>query len=76
MNLAIVLCDIFNTLSGASLAWEISVQDQLTAEAWCACEMALVHLTEENFLPSKQEIFSGQQAPKLYCNKGSSSNQE
>lgn len=47
MNLAIVLCDIFNTLSVASLDWEISVQDQLSAEAWCACEVALVHLTHE-----------------------------
>lgn len=47
MNLAIILCDIFNTLSVASLDWEISVQDQFTAEAWCACEVALVHLTHE-----------------------------
>ena len=52
MNLAIVLCDTFNTLTGAPLAWEISVQDQLSAEAWCACEVALVHLTDEIFFPS------------------------
>lgn len=62
-NLAIVLCETFNTLSGAPLAWEISGQDQLSAEAWCACEMALVHLTDEIFFPStptEQEGFSGQ----------------
>lgn len=47
MNLAIILCDIFNTLSVASLDWEISVQDQFTAAAWCACKVALVHLTHE-----------------------------
>lgn len=49
MNLAIILCDTFNTLSGASLDWEVSEQDQLRAEAWCACQMALVHLTDEIF---------------------------
>lgn len=52
MNLAIILCDTFNTLSGAPLTWEMSVQDELSAEAWCACEVALVHLTEEIFFPS------------------------
>lgn len=52
VNLAIILCDTFNTLSGAPLTWEMSVQDELSAEAWCACEVALVHLTEEIFFPS------------------------
>lgn len=49
MNLAIILGDTFNTLSGAPLAWKISVQEQLSAEAWCACEVALVHLTDDFF---------------------------
>lgn len=38
VNLVIILCDTFNTLSGALLVWEIFVQEQLSAEAWCACE--------------------------------------
>lgn len=49
MNLVITFCDTFNTLSGAPLVWEIFVQEQLRAEAWYACEMALVHLTDESF---------------------------
>lgn len=50
MNLVIILCDTFNTLSGALLVREIFVQAQLSAGAWCACEVALVHLTDESFL--------------------------
>lgn len=49
VNLVIILCDTFNTLSGAPLVWEIFVQEQLSAEAWCTCEVALVHLTDESF---------------------------